>query len=241
VIREARPMSEGDARSFLARFLFTEEEVFKRVGDLSGGERSRVALARLTLQPANVLLLDEPTNHLDIPARQVLEEVLRAYPGTILMVSHDRYFVSAVANEIWAVEDGVIRIYRGTYEEYTTLREQGRYERDEPEAPAGPARARRKDRPQKKPERAARLGPVLAWEEPIAGLATRMAEREHAVLEATERLAYPGARTLDDLVALSHEQQTQQTDLTQTTNALITALWQELRRDPLHVQESHPT
>jgi ATP-binding cassette subfamily F protein 3 len=233
-IRDARPMSEGDARSYLARFLFTEEEVFKRVGDLSGGERSRVALARLMLQPANMLLLDEPTNHLDIPARQVLEEELRAYPGTILMVSHDRYFVAAVATEIWAIEDGVIRIYRGTYEEYLTLREQGRYERDEPDMPAAQTaeRARRKER-SKKPERAGRQGPVLAWEEPIAGLSARVADQERVVLETTERLAYPGARDLDDLSALARARQAEWAGLGGAADALIAALWHELRRDPL--------
>src|SRR4029077_19761840 len=107
----ARPMTEEAARTFLGRFLFEEDDVFKRVGMLSGGERSRLALAVLTLERANFLILDEPTNHLDIGAREALEEVLDGYDGTMLFVSHDRYFVDRIANRIWAIEDGSIATY----------------------------------------------------------------------------------------------------------------------------------
>ncbi len=100
-VREARPGStEAEARSFLALFLFRRDEVFKRVGDLSGGERSRVLLARLVWMCPDTLVLDEPTNHLDIPSLEALEEALRAYPGSILMVTHDRYFLDRVADRL---------------------------------------------------------------------------------------------------------------------------------------------
>jgi ATP-binding cassette subfamily F protein 3 len=134
-----RTMSEEEARSYLGRFLFSGDDVFKKVGALSGGERSRVALARLTLQRANVLLLDEPTNHLDIGARQAMESVLRAYPGSLIFVSHDRYFINALANQVWAVEDGIIRLYRGTYTDYLEKRDEGLYQPETPE-PAAPRR-----------------------------------------------------------------------------------------------------
>ena len=101
----ARPMTEEAARTFLGRFLFEEDDVFKQVGVLSGGERSRLALAVLTLQRANFLILDEPTNHLDIIAREALEDVLDEYDGTILFVSHDRAFVDALATQVWMIEE----------------------------------------------------------------------------------------------------------------------------------------
>src|SRR5690606_33028955 len=93
-VRAVRPeASEAEARSYLALFLFMRDDVFKKVGNLSGGEQSRVLLARLVWTYPQVLVLDEPTNHLDIPAREALETALREYPGSILMVSHDRYFL----------------------------------------------------------------------------------------------------------------------------------------------------
>jgi ATP-binding cassette subfamily F protein 3 len=234
-IMDARPMSEGDARNFLARFLFTEEDVYKRIGNLSGGERSRIALARLTLQPANVLLLDEPTNHLDIPARQVLEEVLGAYDGTIIMVSHDRYFISSVASEIWAVEDGVIRIYQGTYAEYLTLREQRRYlpEDNAPAEPVASPTSRRKARKERGAAHHLRVERPVAWDGQLAALASQTAALQRDLLLSTERLATSSMDDLDALVGASRAQREQQVALRAAADQLIAALWEELRRDPL--------
>jgi len=120
----ARMLSDEGARTFLGRFLFSGDDVFKLVGSLSGGERSRVALAKLTLQGANFLVLDEPTNHLDLPARQALEGILREYDGTLLFVSHDRYFVDALATSLWTLEDGVVTVHQGNYTQYRTRRAQ---------------------------------------------------------------------------------------------------------------------
>ena len=117
-------LGEAAARNLLGRFLFSGDDVFKRVGDLSGGERSRVALAQLTLLPGNLLILDEPTNHLDIGAREALEGVLKEYPGSILFVSHDRYFIDAIADKIWNVEDGRVREYLGGYSDFAVARDQ---------------------------------------------------------------------------------------------------------------------
>jgi ATP-binding cassette subfamily F protein 3 len=124
-MRRVQPtIKETEARTFLGRFLFSGDDVFKRVGDLSGGERGRVALAQLTLIGGNLLILDEPTNHLDIGAREALEDVLNEYDGTLLFVSHDRYFIDAVADTLWIVEDGGITVFDGNYSEYRESREQ---------------------------------------------------------------------------------------------------------------------
>ena len=122
VVLDAQPMSEESARTYLGRFLFSEDDVFKRVGSLSGGERSRLALAVLLLQQANFLVLDEPTNHLDINARETLEEMLTAFDGTILFVSHDRYFIDKIATRIWAIEDEGIKTYLGNYTDFQRAR-----------------------------------------------------------------------------------------------------------------------
>jgi ATP-binding cassette, subfamily F, member 3 len=108
-----RPLAE--ARNILARFLFRGEDVFKRVGDLSGGERSRLALARIFACGANLLLLDEPTNHLDLPSREALEGILPEFPGAIIFVSHDRRFIDAVATHVWNVEDGRLESFTGNW------------------------------------------------------------------------------------------------------------------------------
>jgi ATP-binding cassette subfamily F protein 3 len=115
---DAKELPLSQARGLLGRYLFSGDEVFKRVGDLSGGEQSRLALARLTLQGANVLLLDEPTNHLDIPSQEVLQETFAEFEGTILLVSHDRYLINALSTAVWAIADGGLHVFKEGYGEY---------------------------------------------------------------------------------------------------------------------------
>ena len=115
-------MTDADARDHLARFLFRGEDVFKSVGVLSGGERSRLALARLAARHANLLVLDEPTNHLDLLAREQLETVLQAFEGALLFVSHDRYFIDKLASEIWPIEAGVLKRFEGNWSGLQRLR-----------------------------------------------------------------------------------------------------------------------
>jgi ATP-binding cassette, subfamily F, member 3 len=112
-----RPMLPEQVRSYLGRFLFSGEDVFKRVSMLSGGERQRLSLAKLLLDDPNLLLLDEPTNHLDIPAREALEAALRDFPGTMIIATHDRYLLERTATRILTVEDQGIADFHGTYHE----------------------------------------------------------------------------------------------------------------------------
>ncbi|MCZ7542898.1 MAG: ATP-binding cassette domain-containing protein [Anaerolineae bacterium] len=107
-VLEAAPMPETDARSFLHHFLFSGDEVFIPVRDLSYGERARLMLARMVAQGCNLLILDEPINHLDVPSRERFEQAMAAYDGTVLAVVHDRYFIDRFATEVWRVEHGTV-------------------------------------------------------------------------------------------------------------------------------------
>lgn len=113
-----KTMPEKDVRSILASFLFTAEDIDKTVGQLSGGQKARLTLTILSLEKDNFLLMDEPTNHLDIEAKEVLEQALNTYDGTLLFVSHDRYFINELANKIISVRDGHAKIYNGNYSYY---------------------------------------------------------------------------------------------------------------------------
>jgi ATP-binding cassette subfamily F protein 3 len=121
----ASGMTDAEARDHLARFLFRSEDVFRSVGVLSGGERTRLALARLAARRANLLVLDEPTNHLDLLAREQLETVLQAFEGALLFVSHDRYFIDKLATEIWPIEAGVLKRFEGNWTGLQRLRASG--------------------------------------------------------------------------------------------------------------------
>jgi len=148
--------TQTQVRSLLGSFCFSNDAVFKEVGQLSGGEKARLALALMLLQPCNLVVLDEPTNHLDIPAKQMLEDALIEYEGAVLVVSHDRYFISRVANKIVEIRDGELVLYRGDYAYY---REKKAEEAAEAEAArqAAAAEAKRKaNRDKQKAKQAAR-------------------------------------------------------------------------------------
>jgi len=119
--------TETELRSLLGCFLFSEEDVFKKIGVLSGGERGRYALLRLLLHPANFLMLDEPTNHLDMRAKDVLLESLMKYTGTVVFVSHDRYFIDKLATRVFEVGGGKVEIFPGNYEDYLWRKEGGQH------------------------------------------------------------------------------------------------------------------
>ena len=132
ISRAAIKVPELELRSLLGCFLFSGNDVFKPLGVLSGGERNRFALARILVSPSNFLLLDEPTNHLDMRAKDVLLEAIESFSGTVIFVSHDRYFLDRLATKVLEVKDGAVVVYHGTFAEYT---------RDLEEAAAGTAKA----------------------------------------------------------------------------------------------------
>ncbi len=146
-------LTNQEIRTVLGQFLFSGDTVFKKVKDISGGEKARLALARLFLTPLNFLVLDEPTNHLDIPAKEVLEAALRGYEeGTVVLVSHDRYFISQVATRIVEVRDGELHSYDGDYAYYLTKKDEERREaayraaQAEKEAKAAARRAQEREK-----------------------------------------------------------------------------------------------
>ncbi len=142
--------TQGEIRSFLGRFLFSEDEVFKGIEALSGGEQSRVMLAKLLLKNANVLLLDELTNHLDIPSREAVEDALAEYPATIFMISHDRYFINKLATKLLIFGDGTAKLFLGTYAEYEAHLRQGKQTAVRPKADIKSAKSLEKPQKQKK-------------------------------------------------------------------------------------------
>ena len=125
-LRAASGLEDQQARDLLARFLFRGDDVDRKVGVLSGGERARLALARLSVREANLLVLDEPTNHLDLAAREQLERVLVDFGGTLLFVSHDRYFIDKLASELWLIDGGGLRRFEGNWSKYQRERAAGR-------------------------------------------------------------------------------------------------------------------
>ncbi len=200
-------------RDFLARFLFSGEEVFKKVSTLSGGERGRLALAKLALSDANLLLLDEPTNHLDIPSQEILQEVLSEYQGTILLVSHDRYLIDALATQIWEIlpDEASMQIFQGTYSQYRAYleAEKATAEKAATEVKARHAGLAEKSRPS--PEERQRRAKLKELEDRIALLEGHLAalssqlENPPADPAKVQRLGGEYVRVQEELEGLMRE------------------------------------
>lgn len=213
----AHPMSEGEARNYLARFLFSGDDVMKKVEALSGGERSRVALAKLVLTKANLLVLDEPTNHLDTNAREALEDLLGEYNGTILMVSHDRYFIDTLATQIWAVSAGKLTVHLGNYTDYA---ERMSRQRDEQLKPQPAVKTQAATSNQAKPVQSNGSAPAKDPKEErklqrkLSQLEETIAAKEARLEKLGEELNAAGERQdLDALAKLSLDYQNLQTEI----------------------------
>ncbi len=211
----------SELRDLLGSFLFSGDDVDKRIEQLSGGERSRVALARLVLQGANFLILDEPTNHLDIASQEVLEEVLADFAGTVLLVSHDRYLIQSLATQIWLVEEGELTPYDGNWSQYSAWRE-GQSPRQLAEASESnqvdDREARRESRRQRKA--------FEQMQERHAKLETTIASLEECKTDLGERIgAASEARDMELLTELTTALQQVEADLEQGMMA-----WEEIGR-----------
>lgn len=177
-VRRELIIDEGSARNLLAGFLFTGEDVFKMVGSLSGGERSRLKLCLLMQQGVNLLILDEPTNHLDIASREWIEEVLEGFEGTILFVSHDRYFIRKFAKSVCELEDGKLYTFDDDYEEYRNWKRYEAQRKQALEQNTSSQEKKKTDSRIKKPSPKALEKKLLTLEKNISFVEQRLAEIE---------------------------------------------------------------
>jgi ATP-binding cassette, subfamily F, member 3 len=229
ISRTAAKVPETELRSLLGCFLFSGDDVFKRLGVLSGGERNRYALARILVSPANFLLLDEPTNHLDLRAKDVLLDAINKFTGTVIFVSHDRYFIDRLATRVFEVEGGKVHVYPGNYEDYLWRKEGGAEAlaaataAAEPVLPSIPASTNGKSVDTSEKENARRVNPIKlkqmrerlkSVEEEIPRVETSIADAEQSLgifVSADET-----ARVSNDLEKLRER------------HGLLTSEWEEL-------------
>lgn len=221
-ILEVQNLPIGEARNYLGRFLFSGDDVFKPIGSLSGGERSRVALAKLTLTGSNFLMLDEPTNHLDIPSQENLESVLHDFAGTILLVSHDRYFVDGLATHTWALEPDTktVTVIEGGYSDYLAQRETQKSQVSQSTNGSAPKPTSQASREQSKAEKRAsekKAKQIAEIESLIAAIESHLGELAQKLEAASQ------AQDIAQLQKLGQDYQTSEAKL----EALLTQ-WTEL-------------
>jgi ATP-binding cassette subfamily F protein 3 len=230
----ASPRStQTELRSLLGCFLFSEDDVFKKIGVLSGGERGRYALLRLLLHPANFLLLDEPTNHLDLRAKDVLLDALMEYTGTVVFVSHDRYFIDKLATRVFEIGEGNVEVYPGNYEDYLWRKQGGSAKQNEairqqlhavepaPEAPSnGNHSAPADSAPTAK---AKRLNPIKRKK-----IEDRIHELEAGISRAETAIARCETAMQDFVSADESLRQSQELDQQKTAHAALLREWEDL-------------
>jgi ATP-binding cassette subfamily F protein 3 len=187
-------MRPGEIRDYLAKFLFTGDDVYKKVDVLSGGERGRLALACLELTDANLLLLDEPTNHLDLPSQEILQTVLAGFGGTILLVSHDRYLIDALATQIWEVnpDRAELRVFNGTYTEYKTARD-AEAEAARQQVTAQKIAAQQESQAARPAQRTGNTNKERQRKQRLAALETEIVEIENQIAQVSRKLENPPA------------------------------------------------
>jgi ATP-binding cassette, subfamily F, member 3 len=229
----ASPQStQTELRSLLGCFLFSEDDVFKKIGVLSGGERGRYALLRLLLHPANFLLLDEPTNHLDLRAKDVLLDALTKYTGTVVFVSHDRYFIDKLATRVFEIGDGKVEVYPGNYEDYLWRKQGGSAKQNEairqqlsrgdaaPQAPSNGNQASSESVPAAK---AKRLNPIKRKK-----MEDRIRELEGEISRAETVIAQCETALQDFVSADESQRQSLELDQRKTAHAALIKEWETL-------------
>ncbi len=226
--------SQTELRSLLGCFLFSEDDVFKKIGVLSGGERGRYALLRLLLHPANFLLLDEPTNHLDLRAKDVLLGALVEYTGTVVFVSHDRYFIDKLATRVFEIGDGKVEVYPGNYEDYLWRKQGGNEKQNEairqrlkvaePAHIHAPANGNQDSSGSVQDSaKAKRLNPIKRKK-----IEDRVQELETEISQAEDAIARCETALQDFVSADETQRQAHQLERNKSTHAALLKEWEEL-------------
>jgi len=199
--------SQTDLRTLLGTFLFSEDEIEKRVSVLSGGEKSRLVLAKMLLKPANFLLFDEPTSHLDISSRNVLEIALKQFQGTICLVTHDRHLINRIANKVTEIDRGIPNIFLGNYDDYLYKRQQIQSEEaQKSEAPKRQEPIKKKSPYKTKEERRKRAQEMDQFKRQLSRLEKRFQEVEKSLQEATQKLDRLDQRLSDPNLYLNQQE-----------------------------------
>jgi ATP-binding cassette subfamily F protein 3 len=209
ILSIATDESETELRTLLGTFLFTGDEIEKKVSVLSGGEKSRLILAKMLLKPANLLFLDEPTSHLDIPSRNVLEMALKQFQGTICLITHDRHLMNQMANKVIEIDQGVPKIYPGNYDDYLYKKEQ--IQEEEPQKGGGsmfasPSLQKKKFQSRTKEEKRKRAQEMDQIRRQLASLEKRFQEVEKSLHEATQTLDQLNQRLSDPNLYLNQKE-----------------------------------
>jgi ATP-binding cassette subfamily F protein 3 len=217
--------TETELRSILGSFLFTGDDVFKKIKVLSGGEKSRVALAKALTADANFLILDEPTNHLDIASVNILVQALQQFEGTLIVVSHDRYFLDNVANKIWFIEDQKIKQYPGTYAEFDIWYAKRKLEPKAALPVPQPKKEEKKEQPAVKQQPSENKHQQLKkLNQDLANMETQIAQLEQSVKQLESQLAddkiYTDAAKLKDTNTAYSQKQTELKQIQQQWEAL---------------------
>ena len=208
--------SQTELRTLLGTFLFTGDEIEKKVSVLSGGEKSRLVLAKMLLKPANFLLLDEPTSHLDIPSRNVLEMALKQFQGMICLITHDRHLINQIANKVIEIDHGIPHIYPGNYDYYLYKKQQIQLEEHVGAIPSGPEALldrrhalplqKKKSQSKAKEERRKRAQEMDQFRRQLSSLEKRFQEAEKSLQEATQKLDHLNQKLSDPNLYLNQKE-----------------------------------
>ncbi len=220
-------MTEAQKRTLLGSFLFSGDDIYKKINVLSGGEKSRLSLVKILMNPSNFLILDEPTNHLDIVTRELFQQALLAYDGTLLIVSHDRFFLNLLAGRVWELRDGVLHDYAGNYSRFIQQRELALLHEAELNG-AKTSAGRKNVQEQKKREEAQRRNEIYRKKKVYA---VELSKMEGAVAELEDRKkAIEEQLCLPEILDNSKKVQQYMKDLSETENALQKSMarWEEL-------------